>query len=486
MNYDINAVDLTVNNLYQEFNSIGGDMRQFNVSYGESGLDILYRSVVTEALHDSGERGPEPPCHPGTRTAILEELSAWSIDTEPERTILWLHGSAGAGKSSIAQAFAADCQARGRLGASFFFRRGHPRRGTWNGLFPTIAYQLATAVPALRLPIQQALEQDKLIDGRSMAAQFQRLLVEPFAHAPAIEPTPILILDGLDECAHHSVQKHIIRLFTSAIRAAQLPVRILICSRPEPHLREIFQMQESSEICRHLELSADATAFEDIRIYLRDEFARIRSEFTQRGYDLGFPWPLPDAHDHLVRKSSGIFLYAVTVIRFIDDEYSRPTDRLDCVLALDPRSTVPLDDLYAQILSVVPQEPQQLLRVLHAIWRGTSPPLFGPCMDPEDFDTLLRLRRGTSRLSLRGLHSVIRVPPIANSALQDTAFLHESLADYLYDRRRSREWCISKPWLGSDYLECICMIHLCASPALLQYDRYDIQYSLPRTESNGH
>jgi hypothetical protein len=99
-----------------------------------------------EALHDSVERFPEPACHPGTRTLVVEKLRAWSVDTRPQSTIMWLYGSAGMGKSAIAQMFAGNCQAQGRLGASFFFSRGHPKRGTWNGLFTTLAYQLATSV----------------------------------------------------------------------------------------------------------------------------------------------------------------------------------------------------------------------------------------------------------------------------------------------------------------------------------------------------
>ncbi|KAJ7789711.1 hypothetical protein B0H14DRAFT_2536015 [Mycena olivaceomarginata] len=103
------------------YNSVGGNMTQLNVtSYGESGIDILYRSVVMEALHNSGERFPEPACHPGTRIRVLEELRAWSVDTSPESSIMWLYGAAGMGKSAIAQMFAGDCQTQGRLGASFF------------------------------------------------------------------------------------------------------------------------------------------------------------------------------------------------------------------------------------------------------------------------------------------------------------------------------------------------------------------------------
>ncbi|KAJ7190616.1 hypothetical protein GGX14DRAFT_381988 [Mycena pura] len=414
-----------------------------------------------EALHNSGERFPEPACHPGTRTSLLEDLRRWSLDTSPDSSLLWLHGSAGAGKSAIAQQFAGDLHTQGRLGATFFFKRGHPTRGIWNRLFTTISYQLATYVSELLLPIGQAVESDKLIVGRSMAAQFQRLLVDPFRNAPALQLPPILVLDGLDECQDREVQQQILRLLINAIRARQLPSRILISSRPEPHLREVLETAETSGICRHFELSADAAAYENIRTYLRDEFSRIHNEYRARGIDLGGVWPAPESLEHLVHKSSGVFIYAATVIRFVDDEYSHPVDRLDSVLRLDPDSTVPLDDLYTQILSVLPHNPQQL-RILHATWRKG----IVSEMDPEEIDLLLNLRPGTSRLQLRGLHSLLEVPTLRTllAIPRPVAFLHASFHDFLGDKRRSRSWCVSQPWLESDHL--YCMIRLLSSPPL--------------------
>ncbi|KAJ7172798.1 hypothetical protein C8R43DRAFT_873830, partial [Mycena crocata] len=380
-------------------------------------MDLLRRSVVQEALHDSGERFPDPACHPGTRTSILEELHAWSTETTPDSTLLWLNGSAGIGKSAIAQMFASNSNRQGRLGASFFFRRGHPKRGTWNGLFATMAYQLSISVPELLPQIQLATDSDKLITGRSLTAQFEKLLVEPFAKTPAPQPLPIIILDGLDECQDHQVQQQILRLFIGAIHARRLPVRMLVSSRPEPHLREILETNEASLICRHFNLCADEDAYNDIKTYLCTEFVRIHSEYSRRGADLGAVWPPVDVLDHLVRKSSGIFIYAVTVIRFIDNEYSHPSIRLQSIVSLDPQSTAPLDDLYRQILSVLPREPQTL-RILHAICRSNFiAPTFRNAQDrlfvgPEDIDMLLNLLPGSCRLTLRGLHSVFSVPSV--------------------------------------------------------------------------
>jgi hypothetical protein len=339
--------------------------------------------------------------------------------------------------------------------------------GTWNRLFTTLAYELATSVPELRLPIQEAVEHDKLISGLSMAVQFQRLLLEPLAHTPQLGYIPTIVLDGLDECKDRKVQQQILRLFIEAIRAGQLPIRILITSRPEPYLREILQAEETFGICRHSELSADAAAYDDIRAYLRDEFSAIRSKYIARGIALGDIWPPPEALAHLVRKSCGIFVYATTVIRFIDDEYSHPTDRLESVLSLDPQSTAPLDDLYTRILSALPQKPQQL-HILHAIWQGTLS--FSRGMDPEEIDMLLNMRRGTCRLTLRGLHSLLFVPPIRHPlALRwCVEVLHASFADYLCDPRRSGQWCVSTSELWSDHLHF--MIRLLSSlPPLTFY-----------------
>ncbi|KAJ7450105.1 hypothetical protein FB451DRAFT_1146400 [Mycena latifolia] len=446
-------------------NTVGGNMTQLSLtSYGKSGIDILRPSVVTEALHNSGERFPEPACHPGTRTVVLEELKSWSVNTNPQSAILWLHGCAGMGKSAIAQMFAADCQTQGRLGASFFFRRGHPKRGTWHGLFTTLAYQLAMSVPELLLPVQQAMDADKLVVGRAMPVQFRKLFLEPLKNTAGLQFMPVIVLDGLDECANHKVQQQILCLFIDVIHNHHLPIRLLIASRPEPHIREILETEETSVICRHSHLSADNSA---IRIYFRDEFSRIRTEYMARGINLGTMWPAPQAVQHLVNKSSGIFIYATTVIRFIEDEYDHPADRLASVLSLDPRSTAPLDDLYTEILSVMPQELQQL-RILRAIWQGTKDG--SRRMDPEQMDSLLVLRPGTSRLALRGLHSLFHIPPICPRFNKDPDYvrpLHASLRDYLEDSRRSGKWCVSSPWLASDYLHCVIQ-SLSSLPVTLQ------------------
>ncbi|KAJ7660318.1 hypothetical protein DFH06DRAFT_954427, partial [Mycena polygramma] len=137
----------------------------------------------------------------------------------------------------------------------------------------------------------------------------------------------------------------------------------------------------------------------------------------------------------LVYKSSGTFIYVTTVVRYVDDEYSHPTERLNSVLALDPHSTAPLDTLYTQILSDGPNK-SILRRVLHLVL-GTH------AWDPEVIDAALNLPAGTSRLALWGLHSLLSVPPVrvlgCESCTQkhEVKLLHASLRDFLRDPMRS-------------------------------------------------
>ncbi|KAJ6530475.1 hypothetical protein DFH09DRAFT_1410996 [Mycena vulgaris] len=408
-------------NPLRTFNSVAGNMTQLNVtSHGESGLDILCRRVVVEALHDSGERFPEPACRPGTRTAVLDQLNTWSLpDFDAKSPVMWLNGSAGIGKSAIAQMFASECQTQGRLGASFFFKRGHQKRGTWDGLFTTIAYQLATAIPGLSLPIQQAVEADKLMRGRAMPLQFRRLILEPLQQTAPLEFFPIIVVDGLDECDDCRIQQQILCLFIDAIQEKRLPIHLLICSRPEPHLRERLDTEQTLAICG---FSFGTNSPRSILNTKAEE------------YLLEIPG-LPPTHLSIWLKSPPAFSSMQPVIRFVGDEYSHPADRLDRILSLDPQSTAPLDDFYTEILSLVPQSSQNL-QILHVIWKGKGLLLH---VDPEEIDALLTLRPGTTCLMLRALHSIFDVPPVRGRPgyRNPVEVLHASLGDYLGDARRS-------------------------------------------------
>ncbi|KAJ7186035.1 hypothetical protein C8R46DRAFT_1185540 [Mycena filopes] len=416
--------------------TVRGNMTSMHVmSYVENdwdllqqGLDILRRSVVRDAIHNSAERPTDPACHPGTRNAMLEDLRAWSRDNR-----------------SAATDFAARCQEEGILGASFFFKRGSPGRGTWKSLFPTIAYQLATSFGELEGPIQRAVEKDKLVVGQAMCHQMQKLLLGPFHEAASLmNLPPIIVLDGLDECEDHTTQVPLLQLLFDAIRTGTLPVRVLVASRPEAHLREVIQVAENFDICRHLELRPDRSALADIRRYLSEEFSSIQQSERLQSFHLEEDWPGQHTIKHLVGRSSGTFIYAATVVRYIDEQYSDPTEQLARVLNLDPQSTAPLDTLYTGVLSRVRNRPM-LRRILHAV-------VYVPtAFEAEDIDRALHIRDGITRLTLRHLHSLLRVPPPSTTGQWGGVKLfHASFRDFLTDPTRSMGLCIAQSSLDYD------------------------------------
>ena len=65
------------------------------------------------------------------------------------------------------------------------------------------------------------------------------------------------------------------------------------------------------------------------------------------------PWPCKGIIDLLVQRSSGQFIYATTVLKFLGADFCSPTKQLDLVLKPDPTVFSESDKLYTQILSVI-------------------------------------------------------------------------------------------------------------------------------------
>ncbi|KAJ7862970.1 hypothetical protein B0H13DRAFT_1638400, partial [Mycena leptocephala] len=225
---------------------------------------LLRSAAASDAFHDSAERYPQPRCHPETRTKMLGDLYKWSSETDPNSSVLWLHGPAGAGKSAIAQSFCQKLEAEGRLGASFFFKRGHPSRGTGNKLFPTAAYQLALCLPALKRAISQIVEDNPSILERAFCVQLQKLIIEPCQQIVRGR-TLIIVIDGLDECDGQDIQQEILHSIGTHVEPGALPPRFLVASRPEPHIREMFESAALTKIHRPVNMNQ---SFDDVRKYL--------------------------------------------------------------------------------------------------------------------------------------------------------------------------------------------------------------------------
>ncbi|KAJ7137965.1 hypothetical protein C8R44DRAFT_695208 [Mycena epipterygia] len=361
---------------------------------------------------------------------MLDDMYEWAIADDSPRSIRWLHGPAGAGKSAIMQTLCQRLQEANRLGGSFFFKRGHTTQGNAKVLFATLAYQLALHNRDLTGTILRGVEKDSTIVGRHMDVQLRKLIIEPCRLLTDAAPL-ILLIDGLDECEDDNSHLEVLRLLRHAACEYLRRFRILIASRPEPHIRETF---DDSSFHGHYDSVNVEQSFEDIRKYLHDEFARIHREHQGTMRHVATPWPSSDILSMLVKKSSGYFVFASTVIKFIDDKNFRPTEQLKLIQNLVPSDSESpfgvLDQLYIQILSGVPKRNRpKLSNILCAIANFS--------LHPEHIDQLLGLSPGDVRLIIRRLHSVLNVPSEPCENEDAICMHHASFLDFLHDEQRS-------------------------------------------------
>jgi hypothetical protein len=376
------------------------------------GLNILEKFVSRGAFCDSSSRCLQTQCHPGTRERVLEMIQGWALDADGASRILWLYGQAGAGKSAIAQTIAEYCHQTDNLAASFFFFRVGPDRNTADRLFPTLAHQLCLSVPGIAPFISAAMETDPLLPMQSLDIQCERLIIEPFEQIAAkysamAVPRLIVIIDGVDECADEAMQQRFLTLIGDAVYQGRIPLRFLICSRPELHIRDVFDRMISSSSTSRLVLDDSVDSHASIERYLIDEFERISLE---QGLGV-YSWPSQGAIDRLVHNSAGQFIYASTVIRFVEDKYSNPMQQLDIVLGLRAVGSSPFADLDRLHIEILSRQPDQvfianLIAILIVL--STSSHLV-TISSIGIINALLNLEEGKAFAKLRGLLPLLEI-----------------------------------------------------------------------------
>ena len=319
------------------------------------------------------------------------------------------------------------------FGGSFFFSRGKAGRDRGHFLFSTIAYQLALNVPGLRQHTNRIMELNPTLHTKSMDIQLQTLIVDAFRDlSPPPKRPYLVIVDGLDECHDNATQQLILRLLCEAT-VHTLPLQFLIGSRPESHIRASFDQESLYTITQRVVLDEKFNPGRDIRVFLQDGFAKIcaKNSIPSR---VEQPWPREGIIDLLVQRSSGQFIYAATVIKFVGADFCSPTKQLALVLKPDPTAFSDLDQLYTQILSVYPSA-VNIVQVLGIIIA------FDNYHYPDVIEDILGMEEGELKLVLRGLSSLMDengeclnregVMPFI------PRFAHASFSDYLFDSTRS-------------------------------------------------
>ncbi|KDR76528.1 hypothetical protein GALMADRAFT_139451 [Galerina marginata CBS 339.88] len=354
------------------------------------GIEILFDNIAQGALHDSGERFDPPKCHPNTRKAVLKLIMEWIEYQNPSSPdFISVTG------------------------------RNHNKR-----LVATIAYQIALSFPEVKALIEKAVDCDPALLSRNLDTQLKTLVIEPLLSLDfhtLLRPR-IIIIDGLDD-------------------------------RTEYHIREAFNDKNFATSLYRIALDNTLwRADEDIREFLTSEFEKIRDTHQMRFY-IPQVWPPPEAIDELVAKSSGQFIYASTVIKYIEAHGHHPTNRLDTIRGLrsidNGTPFAELDDLYRHILSTVDNY-SLVSRILGYLLQATTIPF---TLNSSGFlDRFFLLQAGTTYLSLGNLHSIMMIAdPDDDSPI---TMIHASFGDFLLDHSRSGIYCLEPSLVNADLAVC--------------------------------
>ncbi|KAF8186328.1 hypothetical protein BJ912DRAFT_469732 [Pholiota molesta] len=407
------------------------------------GFKLLLRNISEGAAYNAAERGDPPRCHPHTRKAIRAEIMEWvTAPRGMRKLILWMYGPAGSGKTAIAQSIAEECARRGLLAASFFFWRTAAGRNDTSRFIATIAYQLSRNIPQMEEHLLAAIEHDPTIFFLSLSTQMRVLVIDPLKlAAPSLSTAMFAIVDGVDECGPDGQsQSELIHLLASLTSELQdLPFIFLIASRPEYEIREAFNENLSNLQTNVLVLDDNYKPDADIKLYFDSTFQKICKEHHRLGRRLPSPWPAAADVNSLVSKASGQFIFAATVMRFIDSPRHNPVERMDVILRLSTTGNETpfalLDALYRFVLDSV-TDGEKVLNILALLLLGDTRNI-----DLNNAEELLGIE---FRSTLVDMHSLVCVPPPSDTNAELPTVYHASLEDFLMDRSRSRQYYIGK------------------------------------------
>ncbi|KAF9529581.1 hypothetical protein CPB83DRAFT_893389 [Crepidotus variabilis] len=432
----------------------------------------LYRRSAPGAFLNSAERGNPPRCSPRTRLKLLLETKGFATESKPTPSAMWIVGSAGSGKTALAQSTAEQLKVGGHvLGCHFFLRTSKDgKRGDGHCWVPGLVHQMIRTLPQIRPFVERAIRHNDSVFDQQPEAVLDELFLQPLLKAvaeeqrrtyslrgvfdwifgkrkrfPKLHLPRLIVVDGLDECSSPEMQEHIIKTIARIIPKIPIPLRFLIASRPETHIRTTINREFQNVYLHRINLDEDQDARKDVEQYFIDRFEDIRVNHPWLEYQSGYDsWPSQEDIAALVEKSSLVFIFANTVMNYVGHRSGHPVERLEVILGLaivpdKDKPYLPLDTLYRFILSTVKEENRALVGEILCILYLAGKAGFGNLQldaSPIFLELLLGLRAGKVFSLLDPLVSLLTLPKTATGTI---TVLHASFFDYLVDPARSGE-----------------------------------------------
>lgn len=384
---------------------------------------------------------PKQPCLEGTRTAVIQEITDWINlpNTEEVSRVFWLNGVAGSGKSAIALSFRDLFASVKRLGSAFFFDKNYTDR-TPSKLFSTISRDIADLVPEWRAALLDVLgESHSLRTTLSVDEQWKEFMVKPARRIDQSQSARrvVIVIDAPDEFPAGSVEReHMLEKFALL---GQLPscFRVLITSRPDHDIQEALRQKVFLREKQMGSIDEQSTR-NDIDCYAKHCLAHLRLEASElhelnKHADCHFQW-MATACKFVMGKtrasvhSCSPWLSKNDWKKRLSVVISGSTDHLDTLYTSilkdafgngmnDPEHAQRVRDILGRILYLGQPISMAALQALH----------YNDCHDiAELLAPLSSLLQGVSR------DDVLPIRP-----------LHSSFRDFLMDRQRSAEFCVS-------------------------------------------
>ncbi|KAG1813834.1 uncharacterized protein BJ212DRAFT_1482194 [Suillus subaureus] len=384
-----------------------------------------------------------PACLPQTRSDLLSSVFSWAMNPSSNQNLLWLHGPAGSGKSTVATTIANIARDLGRLGAFVFFNRRMAVRNDPAAVVRTLAFRLGEFDHRLGAAISTVIKSTPSIGQSPLRQQFHKLLVQPLSESELAvwsqEGPVIVVIDALDECGHVGDREDLLSVL--ALESVKLPptLRIVVTSRAELDIQEALEARKN--IC-NTPIDIDSLANDkDIHLYLCDRLQNIRSK--SKYLSLPQEWPGHNAIDALTARARGLFIWAFTACRYVENgQY--PEDRLADLLRTDVCSNAEsaLDLIYSTAL-------ESTRRWEDPAFSADFRDILGVVIaarNPLTALTIDRLNEVSSVSRTRpSLHTIQHLGCVFRGTTSEPIqVIHPSFEDFLTDRARCKrdEWFI--------------------------------------------
>ncbi|HUL61908.1 MAG TPA: toll/interleukin-1 receptor domain-containing protein [Methanocella sp.] len=228
------------------------------------------------------------------RTWVFDELDRWLSDNNASK-VFWIMGGPGVGKTAIASWL---CAHRPEIAAFHLCRYDDVQKRDPRRAVTSIAYQLSTQLP----DYEERLHRVNMDDLSSLDARvlFDQLIVQPFnANYPDPERDIVVLIDALDEATVEG-KNELADLLSASFQRTPVWLRLIITSRPSPEVMVPLQAYSPLKID-----ITDPRNNEDVRAYLMRELSQAKGDVK------------PQQIEGIVRKSSGLFLYAEWIVNEI-------------------------------------------------------------------------------------------------------------------------------------------------------------------------